>query len=56
MTASPLCLKDLLIVLEEIARPSLAESWDNVGLMLGDPGQEINAVWRVSQLNHLIGI
>jgi dinuclear metal center YbgI/SA1388 family protein len=44
MTGSPVQLKDLLAVLEEIARPSLAESWDNVGLMVGDPGQEIKGV------------
>ena len=44
MSKSPVRLKDLLAVLEEIAMPSLAESWDNVGLMVGDPGQEIKGV------------
>ena len=44
MSTSPVRIKDLLAVLEEIARPSLAESWDNVGLMVGDPQQEISKV------------
>jgi dinuclear metal center YbgI/SA1388 family protein len=44
MTKSTVRVKDLLAVLEEIARPSLAESWDNVGLMVGDPDQEISGV------------
>ncbi|MCK4839485.1 MAG: Nif3-like dinuclear metal center hexameric protein [Desulfobulbaceae bacterium] len=37
-------LKELLAILDEIAAPSLAEPWDNVGLMVGDPGQEISGV------------
>ncbi|MBU0672536.1 MAG: Nif3-like dinuclear metal center hexameric protein [Candidatus Margulisbacteria bacterium] len=34
----------MLSVLDEIASFSLAESWDNVGLMLGDPNQEISGI------------
>lgn len=44
MTTSPALLKNLLAVLEEIATPGLAEAWDNVGVMVGDPGQEITGV------------
>ena len=44
MTTSPILLKDLLSVLDETASPSLAESWDNVGLMAGDPGIEVTGV------------
>ena len=44
MTTSPVQLKDLLDVLGEIAMPSLAESWDNVGLLVGDPGQVVSGV------------
>jgi putative NIF3 family GTP cyclohydrolase 1 type 2 len=34
-------LRDLLKVLEEIAPTRDAESWDNVGLLVGDPGQAV---------------
>jgi dinuclear metal center YbgI/SA1388 family protein len=34
-------LRDLLTVLEEIAPTRHAESWDNVGLLVGDPGQSV---------------
>ncbi|MDT8334328.1 MAG: Nif3-like dinuclear metal center hexameric protein [Desulfurivibrionaceae bacterium] len=44
MTTAPPLLKDLLAVLAEIAAPALAESWDNVGLMVGDPALEISGV------------
>ena len=44
MTTSPPVLKELLAVLDGIAAPSLAEPWDNVGLMVGDPGQDISGV------------
>ncbi len=35
---------DLLAVLEEIASFNLAETWDNVGLMVGDPAQEVSGI------------
>lgn len=35
-------LSDLLSVLEEIAPTRLAEPWDNVGLLVGDPSQKIH--------------
>jgi dinuclear metal center YbgI/SA1388 family protein len=44
MTISPPLLQDLLAVLDEIAPSSLAEPWDNVGLMVGDPAQEVCGV------------
>ena len=31
---------DIVQILETVAPPALAEAWDNVGLMVGDPGQE----------------
>ncbi len=34
----------LLETLDEIAAFGLAEQWDNVGLMVGDPGQQVNGV------------
>ncbi|MEW6521412.1 MAG: Nif3-like dinuclear metal center hexameric protein [Thermodesulfobacteriota bacterium] len=38
--ASPIKLKDILAYLGRFAPWDLAESWDNVGLMLGNPDQE----------------
>jgi dinuclear metal center YbgI/SA1388 family protein len=38
-------LRDIVRVLDTIAPPALAESWDNVGLQLGDPGLEVKTVW-----------
>jgi len=35
-------LKHVTEVLEEIAPTRHAESWDNVGLLVGDPGQEVS--------------
>jgi len=37
-------LRDLLPVLDDIAPTRFAESWDNVGLIVGDPGQPISKV------------
>lgn len=37
-------LRDVVQVLERIAPTRLAESWDNVGLLVGDPAQEVRAV------------
>ncbi len=37
-------LSQLTAALEEIAPTSLAESWDNVGLLVGDPKQDISGV------------
>ena len=38
-------LKDIVQILDTIAPPAMAESWDNVGLQLGDPGLAIKNVW-----------
>ena len=35
---------ELQQVLEQLAPAGLAESWDNVGLLLGDPAQAVTAV------------
>ncbi len=37
-------LRQIVDVLEEIAPTHLAESWDNVGLLVGDPSQNIQRV------------
>lgn len=38
-------LKTILAALQEIAPLAYAESWDNVGLLTGDPGQEIRRIF-----------
>ncbi|MBU0482999.1 MAG: Nif3-like dinuclear metal center hexameric protein [Proteobacteria bacterium] len=42
--SSPFQLKDLFEILNEIAATDLAESWDNVGLMVGDPSKEVTGI------------
>lgn len=42
--ASPIKLKELLSFLGRLAPWDLAESWDNVGLMIGNPDQEVTGV------------
>ncbi|NTV15514.1 MAG: Nif3-like dinuclear metal center hexameric protein [Desulfobulbaceae bacterium] len=37
-------VRDLIDVLDVIAEPALAETWDNVGLLVGEPGLEISAI------------
>jgi dinuclear metal center YbgI/SA1388 family protein len=37
-------LSDLVAILEDLAPTRLAESWDNVGLIAGNPGQRISKV------------
>ncbi len=44
MTQTQVLLKNLLEVLEKISSFSLAESWDNVGLMAGNPEQTITGI------------
>lgn len=44
MTAAQFVVQDLLAVLAEIAPPRLAETWDNVGLQVGEPGLEVSGV------------
>jgi len=44
MTQTQVFLKNLLEVLEKISSFSLAEPWDNVGLMAGDPEQTITGI------------
>ena len=33
--------RDLIDVLERVAPPPLAEEWDNTGLLLGDPDDDL---------------
>ena len=37
-------LAKITTVIEQIAPSSLAESWDNVGLLTGDPSQNISGI------------
>ena len=37
-------LKEVIEVLERLAPPYLAESWDNVGLMLGSRTQKVDKI------------
>ncbi|MDH3393529.1 MAG: Nif3-like dinuclear metal center hexameric protein, partial [Desulfobulbaceae bacterium] len=45
MTSSAPCdVGALVSVLNELAAFSLAESWDNVGLLAGDPAQQVRGI------------
>ncbi|MDH5297957.1 MAG: Nif3-like dinuclear metal center hexameric protein, partial [Desulfobulbaceae bacterium] len=44
MESHPFTVGDLLSALDEIAPFSLAESWDNVGLLAGDPGEPVGGI------------
>lgn len=44
MTDHPVTLQDITTILDQTAPFSLAESWDNVGLMVGNPNQEITSI------------
>jgi len=37
-------VSDIVGIINKIAPPALAEEWDNVGLMLGDPASEVNRI------------
>lgn len=38
------CVRDLMTVLDKVAAPDLAESWDNIGLLVGEPESAISAI------------
>jgi dinuclear metal center YbgI/SA1388 family protein len=38
-------LNDIIGVMKTIAPPNLAESWDNVGLQVGDPTWPVHRIW-----------
>lgn len=38
------CVRDLIALLDKVAEPALAESWDNIGLMVGEPDAEITGI------------
>ena len=40
----PQTVADIIAVLEEMAPGDLAESWDNVGLQVGDPSAKLEQV------------
>ncbi|MCS7034272.1 MAG: Nif3-like dinuclear metal center hexameric protein, partial [Phycisphaerae bacterium] len=37
-------VQELILAIERIAPPHLAEPWDNVGLIVGDPRQAVSRV------------
>ena len=39
-----LTVRDILRSLHQLAPPALAESWDNVGLLVGDPAQVVSTI------------
>lgn len=41
----PATLSDIINIIEKIAPPELAETWDNVGLQIGDQEREVHKVW-----------
>ena len=38
-------ISDIICVLNDLAPPSLAEEWDNIGLQLGDPTGPVKKIW-----------
>jgi dinuclear metal center YbgI/SA1388 family protein len=38
-------VSDIIKVLDSVAPQALAESWDNVGLQVGDPGRTVKRIW-----------
>lgn len=40
----PLTVQDILDIIEQIAPASLAEDWDNVGLMIGNPTSQVDTI------------
>lgn len=41
LSAAPVCVGDIAAIMEQIAPLSLSESWDNTGLLLGDPAAPV---------------
>jgi len=39
-----ICVRELISILDKVAEPALAESWDNTGLMVGEPDAEISGI------------
>ncbi len=44
MSSANITLQKIITILDGIAPFSLAADWDNVGLMVGDPNQEISGI------------
>lgn len=47
-------LREVIKVLEQLAPPYLAEEWDNVGLMIGNPSQAVHKVLCALDLNEAV--
>jgi len=47
-------LKEIMKALEQLAPLHLAEKWDHVGLMVGDPEQEISKVLCALDVNEAV--
>jgi dinuclear metal center YbgI/SA1388 family protein len=47
----PVTCADIIRVIEALAPPHMAESWDNVGLLLGDPRADIKRVLLALDVN-----
>ncbi len=47
-------LQKIIDILQSIAQDSLAEEWDNVGLMIGDKDQEIDKILIALDFNSLV--
>lgn len=46
-----LTIQDIITHMESICPPELAASWDNTGLLLGDPGQSVAAIMTCLSLS-----
>ncbi|MFH5804148.1 Nif3-like dinuclear metal center hexameric protein [Alienimonas sp. DA493] len=44
MPAAPVTVADCVALLDRLAPPDLHESWDNTGLLLGDPAAEVASI------------
>jgi len=44
MSPAPITVQLVLSCINQLAPPSLAESWDNVGLLIGDPDQQVTGI------------
>src|SRR5436309_826475 len=45
-------VNDIARFLEEFAPPALAESWDNVGLLVGDAAQQVERIMTCLTVTH----
>lgn len=50
----PVECREIFNLIEEIAPPHMAESWDNTGLQVGDPRAEVDKVLLALDVNHRV--